>query len=108
MIYYLVLNEWNYPFESGREFLGDFDTLEEAEQTCKEQYESEIDTFLEATNGEIYEPACGRLVGDTEDHFPNCNFKFESHTECIGYALHSSPDESEDFFFRSIIIKRIV
>ena len=35
MIYYLVLNEWNYPFESGREILGDFDTLEEAEQTWR-------------------------------------------------------------------------
>lgn len=94
MEYYIVMNEWNYPTELGREFIGDFDDAQDAEYHAKDECEREYDNFLSNTNGEYYREASGRMV----DAYGNCE----------GYILHSSKDESEDFFFRSIIIKREV
>ena len=71
-----------------------FDTLEEARQVAKEEYEIEYDIFLNINKGEIYQEACGEIV--------NNNMK------CIGFSLNSSKHESENMFFRSIIIEREV
>ena len=94
MEYYIVFNEWNYPTESGREFIGDFDSPLDAEFASKSEYYKEEDNFLEVNNGEIHREACGRCI--------------DAYGDCIGYVLHSSQDESEDMFFRSVIIKRKV
>ena len=94
MEYYIVVNEWNYPTESGRELIGDFDTREAASKEAECQYKAEYDNFLDVTHGEIYQMACGKDV----NHLG----------ETIGYSLHSSSIEEEDFFFQSVIIKRYV
>lgn len=94
MKYYIVVNEWLYPTESGRDIIGDFDTLEEAEQVAAQQVEEERDNFLLVNNGEIYEQACGKVVDE--------NFN------TIGYELMSSQYEEECMFFRSMIIEREV
>ena len=94
MTYYLVLIEWNYPFESGYDYIGDFNDVQDAERCAKDEYDREYENFLDVTTGEIYEEASGRMC----DAYGNCE----------GYILHSSPNENEDFFFRSIIITREV
>ena len=94
MEYYILVNEWNYPTESGRDIIGDFDTREEAAQEAESQYKAEYDNFLDVNHGEIYQMACGKDV----NHLG----------ETIGYSLHSSSIEEEDFFFQSVIIKRYV
>ena len=49
--YYLVVEEWNYPNESGREpSLNTYDSKEEALQVCHDMAESEIENF-QATTG---------------------------------------------------------
>ena len=94
MTYYIVFNEWNYPTESGREFIGDYDTRLDAEFAAKSECDNEEDNFLEVNNGEIYREACG----------PTMDEDFN----CTGYVLNSSQDETMNHFFRSIIIKREV
>jgi hypothetical protein len=91
-IYYIVVNEWNYETNSGREIIGDYDTREEAEQVAKEEYEKEYDNFLDNTNGEIYRAACGKVVN--------------SKGECIGYELVMSEDETLNIHFTTVIIER--
>lgn len=94
MIYFIVVNEWQYPNNTGREIVNDFDTLEEAEIAAETEYQNELDNFLEVNNGEMYREACGKLI--------DVNY------EPIGYVMNSSQHESENMFFRSIIIKREV
>ena len=94
MTYYIVMNEWNYPTESGREFVGDFDSSMDAEFAAMSECNREEDNFLEVNNGEIYREACGAVV--------------DADLNCIGYILCSSQHEEENMFFRSIIIKREV
>ena len=91
MTYYIVMNEWLYPTESGREFIGDYDTLAIAREQAKFEYTNEIDNFLDV-NGEIY------TQGETVN----------SKGECEGYIICSSQYEEENMFFRSVIIKREV
>ena len=90
MTYYIVVNEWSYPTEFGRELVGDYSTLEDADKAAEREYENERDNFIDV-NGETYEAACG--------HFRDWNGE-------EGYMLHSSQYEDEDMFFRSVIIKR--
>ena len=85
MKYYIVINEWNYPTESGRTLIGDYDTLEEAEEVSKREYEKEYDNFQEINNWNIYSEACGKT-------------KF-------GYMLNSSKYEEENMYFISRIIE---
>jgi len=94
MIYFIVVNEWKYPNNTGREIVDDFDTLEEAEIAAETEYQNELDNFLEVNDGEMYREACGKLI--------DVNY------ETIGYVINSSQNESENMFFRSIIIKREV
>lgn len=89
MKYYIVMNEWLYPTESGREYIGDYDTLAMASAMAHFQYEKELPNFLEV-NQEIY------TSGETVD----------SKGECDGYIIYSSQYEEENMFFRSVIIKR--
>ena len=93
MKYYIVMNEWNYPTESGRDFVGDFDTRHEAVLAAGEEYDKEFDNFQTVTNG-LYREACGVFNNDDGS--------------IAGYALHSSQWENEDFMFRSVIIEREV
>lgn len=88
-MYYIVINEWNYPTESGREFIGDFDTLEEAREASKKEYENEYDNFLDV-NQEVYAEACGEIV--------------DENNSSIGYMLCSSQYEEENKYFWSRII----
>ena len=91
-IYYIVVNEWNYENNSGREIIGDYDTLEEATTVAEEEYNYEYNNFLENTKGEIYNEACVKVV-DTKGN-------------CIGYQLIMSRDETINIHFTSIIIER--
>lgn len=91
MKYYIVVIEWNYPTESGRDIIDDYDTLEEAREAAKEQYENEFQNFKEVNDGNIYMAACGETV--------------DRHTqECTGFVLNSSEYEDENMWFRSRII----
>ena len=89
MEYYIVVNEWNYPTESGRVIIGDVDDALEAEAIAKEEYEKEYNNFLDNVSGDIWNEGCGRLVNEYMD--------------CVGYTLRSTDGE---LFFRSTIIKR--
>ena len=89
MTYYIVMNEWLYPSESSREYIGDYDTLAIASAMAKFQYEKELHKFLDV-NSEIY----------TQGECIN------SKGECEGYLITSSYYEDESMFFRSVIIKR--
>lgn len=91
MKYFIVVCEWNYPTESGRDIIGDYDTRKEAERAAKKEYDDEFDNFQTVTNG-LYREACGPY------HDEQGNVE--------GYQLHSSQWESEDFVFRSEIITR--
>ena len=90
MKYYIVVNEWNYPTESGRDFVGDYDTREEAEAEVTIQGDKELENFQEVT-GDLYSEASGLF--------------HDAHLNIWGYALHSSQYESEDFYFVSRIIE---
>lgn len=93
MEYYIVINEWNYPTESGREFIDDFDTIQEAETCAESECDKELDNFIEAC-GDYYREGSGRTVNE--------------YLDCIGYELNSSSDENNNYFFRSAIIMREV
>lgn len=51
--YYIIVSEWNYPAESGRDVYSDtFDTKEDAFSKAKELAEKEVD-ICEYLNGDI-------------------------------------------------------
>lgn len=43
--YYIVVTEWNYSTESGRDVIGDFDSRDEALVKCFELCDDELDNF---------------------------------------------------------------
>jgi hypothetical protein len=48
--YYIVVTEWLYPTESGRDLCGDYDTYEQAMEVAKQLVEAERkDNWCEAT-----------------------------------------------------------
>ena len=49
MTYYTCMEEWCYPAESGREYIGDFDTLEEALREAGERCRTEVYNFARKT-----------------------------------------------------------
>ena len=73
--YYIVFNEWNYPTESGREYIGDYNTREEAANIASFNQSAEIDNFI-AVNNNLYREACGAY--------------YNENNEIEGYMLHSS------------------
>ena len=50
--YYIVVTEWLYPTESGREVFNDFDDYDEALETAYSLVKDEIENFTEATKCE--------------------------------------------------------
>lgn len=84
MEYFIVINEWNYPVESGREIVEDFDDIESAIYQTKSECAIELETFEKVCNGHC---KFGKMV----DNYGNT----------IGFILRK-----DDFFFRSVIIKR--
>ena len=46
--YYIVVTEWLYPTESGRDVITDFDTKEEALVKCFELCDDELDNYAQA------------------------------------------------------------
>jgi hypothetical protein len=46
--YYIVVTEWLYPTESGREVIADFDTRDEALVRCFELCDAELDNYSQA------------------------------------------------------------
>lgn len=56
MTYYAVMKEWNYPCESGRDFVDDFDTYEEALAKSMEICEEEMDNFCANIGGDCLNP----------------------------------------------------
>lgn len=89
MKYFIVVDEWNYPTSSGREVIGDYDTLEEAKSVANFEYDNEYSNFIEV-NGETYEEACGEVVGENG--------------ESTGFIINSSKNETENMWFYSRII----
>lgn len=53
--YYIVVTEWLYPTESGRDLYDDYDTYEEALEVARQIVEDERrDNWSEATNTDPY------------------------------------------------------
>ena len=93
MKYFIVMNEWNYPTESGREFVGDYSTEGEAVLAAEAEYNKELDNFQEVTH-DFYSEASGVFNNDDGS--------------IAGFIMHSSQWEEHDFMFRSVIIPREV
>lgn len=89
MKYYIVINEWLYPTESGRDFVGTFDTLEEAVKAAKNEYDVEFQNFRDM-NG-VYMAACGEVANSKT-------------MELTGFSLNSSEYEEYNMWFYSKII----
>ena len=47
MKYYIIVTEWDYPTESGRDIIDDFNTIEMARRVAKEEVDKECNNFLE-------------------------------------------------------------
>ena len=84
MEYFIVINEWSYPVESGREIVEDFDNIEPAIYQAKSECAIELETFEKVCNGHC---EVRRMV----DNYGNTT----------GFILRK-----DDFFFRSVIVKR--
>lgn len=91
MEYYIVFNEWHYPTNDGRVFIGDFDSCMDAETATRIECMKELRNFQNNCGG-YYKEGSGRTV--------------DEYLDCLGYQLNSSADETKNFFFRSVIIKR--
>lgn len=50
MYYYIVVSEWLYPNESGRDIYYDYDTSQEALEYCKKIIECERSVFFDSCN----------------------------------------------------------
>ena len=90
MTYYIVFNEWNYPTESGREFVGDFDSREEADWASAFEVVEEEPNFLKV-NKTSYDVT----IVDDKGY-------------CAGHILSPTEDRFSEYFFRSVIIERKV
>ena len=53
--YYIVMAEWLYPTESGREFFGDFDSKDKALVRCFEICDDEADNYAQVC-GDYFAP----------------------------------------------------
>lgn len=87
MEYYIVMNEWKYPEDTGKVFVGDFDEYMDA------QYASKTECAKELHNFEI-------ILNDLA-------FLSELHGDNEGYILDPC-DINKEYYFRSVIIKREV
>lgn len=56
MRYFIVHEEWNYPTESGREFVDDFDTYDKALAKAMQLCEDEMQNFCDSIKGDCLDP----------------------------------------------------
>ena len=56
MKYFIVVEEWNYPYESGREIAEIYDTYDEALEKAKSLCEDEMDNFCDNIGGDCLNP----------------------------------------------------
>ena len=56
MKYFVVVEEWNYPCESGRNIVDDFDTYDEALAKSMDMCENEMDNFCDNIKGDCLNP----------------------------------------------------
>lgn len=89
MKYWIVVNEWKYPAESGYEVVDSFSDRNDAIKAAKIEVDNERKTFL-VVKGNIYED-----VKICDKSLNGC-----------GYLLCSSPHENENMIFQSILIER--
>ena len=85
MEYYIVMNEWHYPTNTGRMFVGDFDELTDA------HYATKVECTKELRNSQRLLNALGMYLASYEND--------------EGYILKPS-DSALNYYFRSVIIKR--
>lgn len=62
--YYIVVTEWKYPTETGREIIGDFDSRDEALLRGFELAESELDYFEQVAGDALNPEECEGSAGD--------------------------------------------
>lgn len=63
--YYILVTEWKYPTETGREIIGDFDSRDEALVRGFELCDDECDNFTQATGCDYLAPEeCEGSAGD--------------------------------------------
>ena len=84
--YYIVVTEWLYPTESGREVITDFDTKDEALVRCFELCDDELDNYWKT---------CGDYL--TPGHFTN-----EDGNEGVIITAKNGLDE---WFFQAKVIE---
>ena len=84
--YYIVVTEWLYPNESGREVITDFDTKDEGLVRCFELCDDEVDN---------YGQACG-------DYLPPEHFIDKDGVEGVTITSKNGLD---DWFFNAKIVE---
>lgn len=63
--YYILVTEWKYPTETGREIIGDFGSRDEAIVRAFELCDDERDNFTQATGCDCLPPEeCEGSAGD--------------------------------------------
>ena len=96
IMYYIVMKEWNYPTESGRDFICTCDTLAECEPIVKEEGEKEWNNFLDV-NDDIYSEASGFCY--TEEKIVTVNPNDNKKADVPEYHINSSRYEEENMWF---------
>ena len=84
--YYIVVAEWLYPTESGRDVITDFDIKDEALVRCFELCEDELDN---------YGLACG-------DYIAPCQYKDDDGTEGV---IVTAKNGLNEWYFKTKIIE---
>lgn len=88
--YYIVMEEWNYPCESGRNFVKDYDTFDEAMNCARKRCEEEETNFCENVK---------------EDCLPAESFGGPG--EDSGFIVTTRMG-LDDFYYRCIVIERML
>ena len=84
--YYIVVTEWLYPTESGREVITDFDTKDEALTRCFELCDDELDNYCEN---------CGDYL--TPGHFTN--------DDGVEGVIVTAKNGLDEWFFQAKVIE---
>ena len=62
--YYVVVIEWNYPTETGRDIVADFDSRDEAMAKAFETARDELDNFKQVAGDALSPEECEGSNGD--------------------------------------------
>ena len=84
--YYIVVTEWLYPTESGREVITDFDTKDEAFVRCFELCDDELD---------VYSSECGDYLAPEQ---------YEDKDGNEGVVI-TSKNGLDDWYFKAKIVE---